>query len=355
MDGTTVGPLSTPQPTAPAGDLFVDHSSYIDSNPVTSPVTQPQFSQLTPIYAPGPTNTVDDIPQPLVKGIEFVQAPTPMPMPPAPVMPPVPQPVVVTPDPLPASAALPLPPAQLIQPVLPPMPVAPIAATPPVQSFEEPTTTVDDQFATTLAETQQSESDHKLQEIENTNIDQAVGAIPVSTLGSTVIDSVAQAPVIDTGIANYFSNPAPAPRTSDIIINNTPVGKPSIWSVINTSLNRKIAIIVLAVALLGGGGFLVYSNFIAPNLNKKAATTATSAPAASQPVFTQPTSTDTTTTATDTTSTSTDTTTTAATTTTPDTTTQSSAASTTTTPAVTTPASTATTTTTPVSNTGLQY
>lgn len=75
------------------------------------PAVQPQYSQLTPVYAPTPVNNPTDIPQPAIKGMEFV---VPAPPPPAPMF---------APTPAPDSAYAP-PPPELVEEVVAPAPVA---------------------------------------------------------------------------------------------------------------------------------------------------------------------------------------------------------------------------------------
>jgi hypothetical protein len=89
MDGTTASqigltPLNSlvPPPSASAGTLLVSHSPNPTDLPPMPPVVTPdeatsqqRYSQLTPVYAQTPTNTPADIPQPSVKGIEFIKTP----------------------------------------------------------------------------------------------------------------------------------------------------------------------------------------------------------------------------------------------------------------------------------------
>jgi hypothetical protein len=99
---------ATPPPDVAAAAVPVAEPVVLEA-PQPAPMPQPQYSQLTPVYAPTPFNTPVDIAQPAVKGVEFV-----MPMPPnVPVLaadsayapPPFvpiveqPAPVVVTPEP----------------------------------------------------------------------------------------------------------------------------------------------------------------------------------------------------------------------------------------------------------------
>ncbi len=328
MDGSIVGPLSAAPPVMP---------------PLSA---QPQFSQLTPVYEPGPTNTIADIPQPLVKGIEFVRTPTSMP--PAPVTLPNPEPIPIAAEPI--ASPLPMPPSsQLIQPVIAPVPSTPIAAS-PVEAFVEPTPAVDGQLAASVAATQ-SANDHKLQEIENTVVNQSTVATPVNTIDSYVTEPFAQTAAVDPGLSNYFNSTAPQ---ADIIINKQPVRKSGL-----SGINKKpiliVSAIVLAIVILSVGGYLIYNNIISPPKTQDVPVTASPTPAAKQPGFTE---TSTSTAATSDTTTGSTTASSPAVTTMPDTTTQSSAAATTpttpdSTPVI--PAATPSGEVTSVPSTGLQW
>lgn len=128
MDGTTAGRLElarpAPRPTSP--DPTGSVASVAASQPSSQASSlQPQFSQLTPVYAQAPVKTLNDIPQPAVKGIEFVQTPTPVQpvnlQPQAPVVPTLP----------PATPVLDQP-FKLPTPTVVSAPIAPVAApTPP--------------------------------------------------------------------------------------------------------------------------------------------------------------------------------------------------------------------------------
>ena len=91
-----------------------------------APVT-PQYSQLTPVYAPEPVNSPADIQQPAVKNIEFVGAPTPIaPAPVVPVLPPAVEESLIAPAPV----FVPPTPSRIVsepvlQPAFTPAPVAP--------------------------------------------------------------------------------------------------------------------------------------------------------------------------------------------------------------------------------------
>ena len=377
MDGTTAGGLGAilpiPQPQTPTGGLMmnIDHSMSTTelqsagvpapSVPVQPPI--PQFSQLTPVYAPGPTNTRADISQPAVKGIEFVQSPTaasPAPFPTA--IPPAPEPMIVAPS-APVSPST----SQLIQPILPPVSPPPIAPVSPTTALP-----ADENVGMMSGAINYSAIENQLEDLD---LDQVVGAVPPTPdfnipaqvyVPSTVtpsaavptpmpaptpvIPTIAPAAVLDQPLAkppdagkSYFENAYQA-----IAQPTAPTGKTGRKRLnLNPVLVRRILIIAGIVIVLGVGGYFGVSAI----LGSHKSSTATK-PAVTQPTFTQPT------TSTDTTTTTTPSTTTtdssSATTTTPDTTT-TAPATTTTAPAATTPAPAPTTTTPVVSNTGLEW
>lgn len=340
MDGTTAGSLGSvlpaPRPPASGGGnlLHVDHTVPATPQPVAVPPpapiapvlpAAPQFSQLTPVYAPTPTNTVADIPQPAVKGIEFVQAPPPLP------------PVVPLPAPPSLSPSQQLMQSTTIQPVTPPVQApAPVVTQPPTA----PVMSGPEKYA--------SIENH----LEDVDLDQTLGvtnAPSVPNMANTpepavVRSSLAAAPptIHDEAVRTYFQTSSQA--ATDVPV--TPTG----FSLknLNPVLIRRVAIIAGIVIVLGVGGYFIVSAIIGSQKTAQTSTT-TQTPAVTQPSFNeQQAGTDTTT---DTSGSSTDTTTTPAT----DTTTPA----TTTTPVVTTtPVTTTPTTTTPdpgVASTGLEW
>ena len=366
MDGTTAGSLGALPPvqpqTAPASGNLLNITHAAPVPPVTPPLATPatQFSQVTPVYAPGPTNTVADIPQPAVKGIEFIQ-PSTTPVPSIPPLPsaagPVismPQPSLPTPSTLPPSARPVLSPTVPIQPV--PQPIAPIAPTEtPLPSAQS--------IGSMSGAANYKAIENRIQDLD---LDQIVGTpqtlppvapapvpapvpelpkmTPIPTPLVTPPSVPVQAPVVvvkpaapiismpaavppkpvtpptpppvapvsapivtpepitkQDVVRNYFANASSA--TPDAPIGSTGAGRPPI----DPGLLRRIVIIAGIVIVLGVGGFFGVNAIIGSQKSQTATTTkpTTTVP---QPDFSQP-ATDTSTTDTTTTSTPSDTTT----------------------------------------------
>lgn len=360
MDGTTAGNLGFTAPQPPVsngGGLFINHVDAPEATaqaqvlpqptPVVPSAQQTQYSQVTPVYAPGPTNSVTDIPQPAVKGIEFVKAPTAV-QPPIisePVMQPAPAPQPVMPPAPPVSAT-----NQLIQPVLPP-PLTPSVPMPPVQPAQaapQPALPVtaglndaSKKPGDVGAPASTEPTELTIQKIENVDLDQMVNAVPATPVAAPEVALAAQS----TAPTNsYFPS---TPQADIVLVNNTK--RP-----INKQLIVRIGIIVAVVVVLAVGGYFVATKLMSTKKTQPTptATTTTQTPTIAQPSFTSP--------ATTTSTTPTDTTTAAATTTsTPPANTSSAPATTTvTTPAAPTPAPTpapATPTSPAVANTGLDW
>lgn len=365
MDGTTAGNLgfATPQPQQQppvgTGGLFVNHSATSEApaepqavspqqlTPAMPPVQPAQYSQLTPVYAPGPSNSVTDIPQPAVKGIEFVKTPTPVQ--PSTIAAPVAQPDTM-PQPMtpPVSAA-----GQLIQPVLSP-------SSPPMPPAQPPQMAQPAQPAMSTSDVPGAGSDVgvppstvptelTIQKIENTDLDQMVNAVP-----ATPVNAPEASPPVATAPAMVATSYFPSTTTpqGDIIL----VGNDNKRH-ISKRLVLKIVIITAVVLVLAGGGYFVYTNFINTKKSQPATSTTstTQTPTVSQPSFTQTPAT-TTTTAPVTASSAPVTTDTATATTTAPAATASSTPATSTAPApATTTAPAATTSTPAVANTGLDW
>jgi hypothetical protein len=405
MDGTTAGRLGfnplIPQP-APSngGDLTINHAAPIAPQPVPqNPIPQQQYSQLTPVYAPTPTNTPADIPQPAVKGIEFVKpspqvppvvssvpAPMPTPMqtpviptsvapviprpltpalpvvniPPAPAMP-APKTPQTTPLSAPSISLPPLPPTlptsystieeaesqidnvdldQIMGTPKEPMPVVAFAQAEPTQIKPEPAIApvpvpahiAEPVPATIDTAPKQPVSPIEMQSPEPVKIPEpAVVPVPVSAPAATNASEAAK---------YYFQNSTNKTQDIPIVINANKVQR---------SMIIRIAIIVVAVIILGVGGFFVWGA-ISSSQKQTAIPSATTTKDQgtttniSQPSFTTPANT-----------TTTETTTTPATTTTDPAVTTTPAVTTpvTTTPAVTTPTPVVTNTTPSVPDSGI--
>lgn len=290
MDGTTAGRLElarpAPRPTPPAGGglLDADHTSSVQP---ASP-TQPQFSQLTPVYAPTPTNTPADIPQPPVKGIEFIQASTPVP---APVQPPAPQPtaaptvppvIVDQPfKPQPSAALTPptLEPAAPLAVAAPlsntPPPIAPMPPMPPTspQPFRppEPTTPL-----RAPEEDLEPEADEPLsprgpnydsiatleKHIDSVDLDQKVGTSmqepePASFSIPEPVPAVEPTtPAKVEEVRNYFQNTYSADGSAVPPSGGGGAPKFSLNNFSPKSI-RRVIIIAVAVIVIGIGGFLI--------------------------------------------------------------------------------------------------
>ena len=403
MDGTTAGRLGfnplIPQP-APSngGDLTINHAAPIAPQPVPqNPIPQPQYSQLTPVYAPTPTNTPADIPQPAVKGIEFVKpspqvapvavsAPTPMHVAvPAPVPVPV-TPTLVAPV-MPKPLTPPLPVVN-IPPVPTPVAQAPIMPVPkPASSLPVPTTVsalppLPPTLPTSYSTIEEAES-----QIENVDLDQIMGTPKesMSTIAPVQAEptQIKSEPVIASFPApTHIDEPAPvttitAPKQSVSPIetqSSEPVKAPEPVAVtapvsvpvatnaseaakyyFQNSMNKnhdipivinankvqrstmiRIAIIVAAVIILCVAGFFVWGAISSSQKQTAIPSTKTTTNQGTSTNITEPTFT---------TPTTTETTTTPATTTTDPVVTETPAV---TTPVVTTPAVTTPTVTTPV-------
>ena len=72
----SIAPAAPAAPIAPTASVAPIESVVAPAPVIPTPVA-PQFSQLTPIYQPTPTNTPADIAGPRVKGLDFVKVPTP--------------------------------------------------------------------------------------------------------------------------------------------------------------------------------------------------------------------------------------------------------------------------------------
>ncbi len=339
MDGTTAGGLGTVIPVPPI---------------------QPQFSQLTPVYASGPTNTVADIQQPAVKGIEFVQAPTTGLSAPAPL---------VYPDPvMPAPAA-----PQLIEPILSSsvpltseptaMNIAPEPSMPqPIQSVDSMSGAVDYNAIENQLENLDLDQNVAVQTPEpsiNTftaPVNLPLPPVPPVPTGPPTIEPT-NVSVADLGLTekqsadkSYFDNAYQA-------INDT-TKVSSQKNSKNPLIIKRILIVLGIVVILGVGGYFGVSAILGGGKSTPAPTTTSQTPTVTQPVFTQPSA------ATDTTAATSSSTTAAATTTSPTVTDSSTTSTTTTAPATTTspaasaspaPAATNTTSSPAVSNTGLEW
>lgn len=262
MDGTTAGRLSLnpliPQPTpSSAGNLTIGNPTPVSPQPVTqNPAPQPQYSQLTPVYAPTPTNTPADIPQPAVKGIEFIkpstqvapvsaqpapivsatpvqqpvapkiQAPAPivskpasMPTPTVVNIPPVPvlpTPRIQTPTPTPAPAPV-VAPAQIapvapappqVNPISAPKPVAPVAPPAPISAT-----------STSYSAIQEAEN-----QIEDVDLDQMMGT-PKETVAPA---SITPEPVSAEPISN--ASQVAEEKTESDVKDTTDVESPQVSS-----------------------------------------------------------------------------------------------------------------------------
>lgn len=294
MDGTTPGTLGsnlpTPQPTTPpaqSADGLLQSAPVpvqsVSATPPASPVApppivqpQPQYSQLTPVYAPTPTNTPADIPQPAVKGIEFVQPAAALIQPAPPV-----EPVAVSPAIMPPPVATPLPTTvpplqspQLIQPVLPPPPAttSPPTVTPPLPPAI-------DTLATSSANYTNIEN-----QIEDVDLDQMVGAVPASNVTQQAVPApqpVAPATSTPAAAANtYFQSKGQI--VSDVPITDTKSGRN-----IDPKLIRRVAIIAGSIIILGVISYFVITAIAGNNKEPVApATDTTQTPDIAEPDFT---------------------------------------------------------------------
>lgn len=293
MDGTTAGNAGTLPPVAqptPRPQVDLSQVSPIPVAPPTVPVTsqpsvptiqvpaQPQFSQVTPIYAPSPTNTVADIPQPAVKGIEFVQAPAVVPTPS--VSPGVPMPPVITTPPVPQAniAVSPVTPNQLMQPVLPQTPQ-------PAPQSDPTLLTVADM--STPADYARIEK-----QIDDVDIDQMVGNVPVPSATpqqpqpavAVAVPAVAMPPVVPTVAPSVTTAPVNSyfQTGSGSIVSDVPITEPrSPFGGNNSRLIRLILIIAGIVVVLGVGGYFVVNAIVGGNQQPQA--TPISEPEPSQP------------------------------------------------------------------------
>lgn len=304
MDGTTAGRLElarpAPRPTPPPSDgsfLGAVHDPSVSSPPPAP--TQPQFSQLTPVYAATPANTPADIPQPPVKGIEFVQAPTPTPVvvtPPTPIIqsrttvtpsvvvdqPFKPQAPILPPTPLatnsPADTNLPPATPTPSGPPMPPMPpLTPTPFTPPEEPKRpEPTQEVSQDPAGDAVEQSMNEVDNLAsiatieKHLDSVDIDQKVNAKleqqaapAITSEPPTPEEPVTPAvepavPEKVEEVRSYFQNtfnggePSATPPTTPI---GGGGGSKFSFGNLNPKTVRLVAIIAAIVLIVGVGGF----------------------------------------------------------------------------------------------------
>lgn len=310
MDGTTAGRLEltrpAPRPTPPSDGSFLGavHDPAVTSQP--SAPSQPQFSQLTPVYAATPANTPADIPQPPVKGIEFVQAVTPTPSTPpvqAPIIEPrtqltpavvvdqpfKPQAPILPPTPLatnsPADTNLPPSTPSPAGPPLPPMPpVTPTPFQPPEEpkkpdAAQESQDPAGDAVEQSMNEVNNLDSIATIEKhIDSVDIDQKVAAKIEQQSAPPVPVEAPEPPKVEEPAAPVVPEPAAPDKAEEVktYFQNTfnsggevssaapvaPMGGGSGSKFSLSNLNPKVrlaAIVAVIVLVVGIGGFFAIS------------------------------------------------------------------------------------------------